>query len=173
MSSFEESVEELFPGALPSEEFLDQVEASVGPMGFTPERTLSLVSVCRDELTSRFTTRIDQRWGTAFTLAGLGGVPALGRTGWQAALAHIPAKTGERGCVLVFGFPHIGIEVDGTVGFTQRRGQDHPTSTCGALSQIFTDAQSGNLPLHVDVDDYEATTLSLRLVDPRMPPATL
>jgi len=172
MPSFRESLDAHFPGSLPSEEYLDRVARTIEPLGFDTHRTLTLVSICRDELTTTFFDQIEDRWGLAFTLAGLGGIPALGRTGWGAALSHIPDASG-RGCVLVFGFPHIGIERDGEIGVTHRRGQTRPTATCGALSSIHRKALAGELPTTIDTDDYEATKLALRLVDPRVPPASL
>lgn len=172
MSSFEAVLAETFPGALPSSVFLDRVRASVDTLGFTVEHTLPLISVCRDELTSRFAGAIESEWGLAFTLAGLGGVPALGRTGWNAALSHIP-DDGGRGAVIVFGFPHIGIESDGAIGVTLRQNQIEPTPTCGALAAIFDMVGRHALPTEVDVDDYEATRLALRLVDPLHPPRSL
>ena len=173
MSDFHDTVERVFPGAVPMADFLADLKATIEPLGFTDDRTLPLVSICRDELTTAFFDLIQQDWGPAFTLAGLGGVPALGRTGWAAALSHVPDVDG-RGGVLVFGFPHIGIEADGTVGTTIRSGQDQPTSTCGAVSSIWQAAQDGTLPTEVDFDDFEATRLALRIVDPtRTPPPTL
>lgn len=172
MSSFEQALEAFFPGSLPSAEYLNRVRATVDGIGFVPERTLPLVSICRDELTTTFFDQIEGHWGLAFTLAGLGGVPALGRTGWRAALSHIPDDAG-RGCVLVFGFPHIGIETDGEIGVTLRRGQQGRTPTCGALDSIYRLARAGELPTQIDTDDYEATKLALRLVDPSHPPRSL
>lgn len=165
-------IQRVFPGAVPTATYLGDVLRRIEDLGFTRDRTLPLVSICRDELTTGFFAHVQSIWGPAFTLAGLGGVPALGRTGWGAAFSHIPDNAG-RGAVLVFGFPHIGLEADGSVGVTLRRGQDDPTSTCGALASIFARSQSGALPTEIDVDDYEATRLALRLVDPVNPPETL
>ena len=172
MSTFEDALTETFPGALPSSEYLERVRVAVESIGITPENTLPLISLCRDELTSRFAEDIQDKWGLAFTLAGLGGVPALGRTGWAAAISHIPDAEG-RGAVLVFGFPHIGIENDGSIGVTLRQNQSHTTPTCGALVAMFEAVRAGTLPENIDVDDYEATKLALRLVDPRHPPRSL
>ena len=171
-STFHDAVERAFPGAVKMDEYLAHLRGTIEPLGFLPERTLPLVSICRDELTTPFFERIERDWGPAFTLAGLGGVPALGRTGWQAALSHVPSE-GERGCMLVFGFPHIGIEADGSIGVTVRRGQERTTDTCGALSAILRMARAGALPGEIDLDDFEATRLALRLIDPAEPPASL
>ena len=172
MSIFDTALQTTFPGAGPSDEYLATVRTTIEDLGYTRERTLPLVSICRDELTTDFFAAIQEIWGPAFTLAGLGGVPALGRTGWDAAFSHIPNDNG-RGAVLVLGFPHIGIEDDGAIGVTLRPGQTTPTSTCGALSSIQQRASDGTLPTEVDVEDYEATKLALRLVDPDKPPSSL
>lgn len=161
-----------FPGSMPVSDYLDKLRATIEPHGFVPSTTLPLISICRDELTTSFFAKIQDQWGPAFTLAGLGGVPALGTTGWGAAFSHIPNNHG-RGQVLVLGFPHIGIEDDGAIGVTLREGQDVATSTCGALVSIFNRAQAGELPTEVDLDDFEATKLALRLVDPASPPSSL
>ena len=90
MSGFDDTLERHFPGAVPSGVFLNQVWTSTEELGFKVGNTLPLISICRDELTTDFFARIQAIWGPAFTLAGLGGVPALGRTGWGAAFSHIP-----------------------------------------------------------------------------------
>ena len=172
MSGFDDTLERHFPGAVPSGVFLNQVWTSTEELGFKVGNTLPLISICRDELTTDFFARIQAIWGPAFTLAGLGGVPALGRTGWGAAFSHIPDDAG-RGLVLVLGFPHIGIEDDGSVGVTLRPGQSVATNTCGALAAIHQRSAEGTLPTEIDLDDYEATRLALRLVDPADPPVSL
>ena len=172
MSAFDDQLARSFPGSLPASAYLTQLRETIEPLGFTPDRTLPLISICRDELTTDFFASIQEEWGPAFTLAGLGGIPALGRTGWGAAFSHIPDSEG-RGAVLVLGFPHIGIETDGAVGVTLREGQTAPTATCGALNAIYEHARHGTLPTEVDPDDFEETRLALRLVDPSVPPASL
>lgn len=71
--------------------------------------------------------------------------------------------------MFAIGLPHIGIEADGTIGVTVRRGQMSPTATCGALASIFDLAQAGQLPTEIDFDDFEATRLAIRLVDRLLP----
>ncbi len=172
MNTFDQAINQHFSRSVTSTAFLDRIGSWAYGRNIAPDRTLPLVSICRDELTSSLFEEIQLRWGVAFTLAGLGGVPALGTTGWNAAFSHIPDDSG-RGAVLVFGFPHIGIEQDGSVGVTIREGQSRPTSTCGALASIFRASQSGTLPASIDIEDYEASKLALRLVDPVDPPKTL
>ena len=124
-----------FPGALPIPEFLDEVSAELAPKGFTLEHTFAVVSTCRDELTIPLMRAVTDRLDLAFYLGALGGVPSLGRTGWNAALSHVPTHAG-RGHLVVLGMTHIGFGPDGTPGESRRRHQDHATPTCGALMSI-------------------------------------
>ncbi|MCB1269950.1 MAG: hypothetical protein M9942_07145 [Microthrixaceae bacterium] len=121
--------------AMPQSEFLDDIDARLEARGFTPESTLAAVSICRDELTQHLIADVTRRWGPTFALGGLGGIPALGRTGWGACLAHVP-DTMDRGRLLVVGATHIGIGPDGSPGHNLRPGQGAPTPTCGALSAL-------------------------------------
>ena len=141
MTPFEQSLADCFPGALPSAEYLERTRATLEPFGFDRERTLTLVSICRDELTTVFFDQIEEDWGLAFTLAGLGGIPALGTTGWRAALSHVPDGDG-RGCLLVFGFPHIGIEEDGTFA-----------ADCFAHQQLLATSAEGPDGLELEIAD--------------------
>lgn len=122
-------------GAVPLSRYLDDIEQALLPYDFEPANTLAAVSICRDELTQHVMSDVTGRWGATFALGGLGGIPALGRTGWGACLAHVPERSG-RGRLLVIGAPHVGVTPDGELGQNLRRGQDHPTPTCGALSSI-------------------------------------
>ncbi|MFM7062451.1 MAG: hypothetical protein ACKO04_03000 [Actinomycetes bacterium] len=124
-----------FPGAVPIPEFLDGVARELAPRGFTEERTFAVVSTCRDELTIPLMRAVTDRLDLAFYLGALGGVPSLGRTGWNAALSHVPVD-GGRGHLVVLGMTHIGFGPDGTPGQSLRRHQDRPTPTCGALMSI-------------------------------------
>ena len=126
---------EAFPGARPIPEFLDEVSAELAPRGFTLDRTFAVVSTCRDELTIPLMRAVTDRLDLAFYLGALGGVPSLGRTGWNAALSHVPVD-GGRGHLVVLGMTHIGFGPDGTPGESLRRHQDHATPTCGALMSI-------------------------------------
>jgi hypothetical protein len=114
-----------FPGAVPIPEFLDNVSAELATRGFTLEHTFAMVSTCRDELTVPLMRAVTERLDLAFNLGALGGVPSLGRTGWNAALSHVPMHEG-RGHVVVLGMTHIGFGPDGTPGESLRRHQDHP-----------------------------------------------
>ena len=154
---------EQFPGARPVTAYLDQVNAATGALGIRRESTFAAVSICRDELTQHVADDVAERWNRPFALGGLGALPSLGRTGWQACLSHVP-DAGGRGSLVVFGLPHIGIDPDGRLGQSLRANQDRPTPTCGAMAAMLQAARVGEPPLPPGLDDHEAQRLR-RLVD--------
>lgn len=148
-----------FPDAVPVGTYLDRVATALDPFDFRPDDTFAAVSICRDELTQRLIEDVAQRWHRPFALGGLGGLPSLGRTGWQACLSHVPDAAG-RGHLLVFGMPHIGMDPDGGLGQSLRRQQAQPTSTCGAIASLLATLKHGapeSLP--PGLDDREAQRL--------------
>lgn len=152
-----------FPDAVPVGTYLDRVATALDPFDFRPEATFAAVSICRDELTQHLIEQVAERWHRPFALGGLGALPSLGRTGWQACLSHVPDTSG-RGHLLVFGTPHIGMDQEGTLGQSLRRHQDRPTSTCGAIVSLLEMVRSGSTDsLPPGLDDHEAHRL-LRLV---------
>ena len=155
---YRRTLREEFPEAVPVGTYLDRVSAALDPLDFVPERTFAAVSVCRDELTEHFTEHVADRWNRPFMLGGLGAVPSLGRTGWQAALSHVPHQ-GGRGHLIVFGLPHVGIDPEGRVGQSLRRHQDRPTPTCGAMVATLRALQEGVEPPTPGLDDHEADRL--------------
>lgn len=152
-----------FPDALGIEAFLDRIEALLGPRDFLADRTLAMVSTCRDELTHPLTRAVTDRVGLAFNLGALGGVPSLGRTGWQAALSHVPDH-GGRGHIVVLGMTHIGFGPDGTIGESLRRHQERPTATCGALMSILRDGDDDDLPGALDDNEKDRLKRLMRAV---------
>lgn len=157
------------PGSLsaaaPQTQYLDDVSLRLRAWGFTDESTLAAVSICRDELTQHLMTAVTERWGPTFALGGLGGLPSLGRTGWEACLAHVP-DTVERGKLVVIAATHIGLGAPGVPGHNLRRNQGAPTATCGALSALLATWAEPSDPDRQDsgLADHEARQLR-RLVE--------
>jgi len=152
-----------FPDAMPVGTYLDRVATVLDPYDFRPDATFAAVSICRDELTQQLIELVAQRWHRPFALGGLGGLPSLGRTGWRACLSHVPDTT-DRGRLLVFGMPHVGMDTSGAVGQSARRNQEHPTSTCGAIVSLLDLVRRGEADsLPPGLDDHEAQRL-LRFV---------
>lgn len=145
----------LLDGSVPVEEHLDALLDRLGGHGISAEHTLVALSTCRDELVAELARAVDVRWGHPFTVGGLGGIPAIGHTGWRTALSHVPAH-GGRGAALVIGTSHIGVAPDGSIGATLRVGQDQVSATCGALVAV-------NDAMHADgecpFDDHEMQVL--------------
>ena len=158
-----EALHSAFPEAVSSEQYLARVARLVSPLGFAREHSFAAVSVCRDELTQSFPDLVARRWDQPFSLGGLGALPSLGRTGWRAALSHVPLDD-DRGHLIVFGLPHIGIDPEGNIGQSLRRHQLEPTPTCGAMAALLTSLRNGFEPLTPGLDDNEAERLQ-RIVD--------
>ncbi len=155
--TYRTTLESDFPGAVSYERYLARVEKAVLPLGFDREHTFAAVSICRDELAQPFMQAVSRRWDHPFHLGGLGAVPSLGRTGWRAALAHVPDDS--RGRLIVFGLPHIGIDPDGAIGDSLRRHQHRVTSTCGALTALLDSLSQPVEPPTPGLDDHEADRL--------------
>lgn len=158
-----EALNKAFPQAMSSEQYLARVAKVVAPLGFAREHSFAAVSVCRDELTQSFPELVAKRWDQPFNLGGLGALPSLGRTGWRAALSHVPLDH-DRGHLIVFGMPHIGIDPEGNIGQSMRRHQFEPTATCGAMAALLASLRNGFEPLTPGLNDNEAERLR-RFVD--------
>lgn len=152
-----------FPDAVSYERYLAKVDSVVAPLGFDREHSFAAVSLCRDELTQSLLGAVARRWEQPFSLGGLGALPSLGRTGWRAALSHVPHDEG-RGHLIVFGMPHLGIDPDGRIGQSLRRHQSEVTPTCGAMAALLGSLHHGFEPLPPGLDDHEAERLR-RIVD--------
>lgn len=161
--TYRDTLASTFPSAVPVQDYLTRVDSVVAPLGFTRDRTFAAVSVCRDEMTQGLVGAVGLRWDPPFSLGGLGALPSLGRTGWRAALSHVPNSHG-RGCLLVFGMPHIGIDPDGVIGQSLRPFQTGPTPTCGAMNALLDSLRGGSDPLPPGLHDDEADRLR-RFVD--------
>ncbi len=141
---------------------LDWTRDVLSPYGFTPDLSLPLVSVCRDELMFAFVDTVTSRWGHCFDLSSLAGLPLLGRTGLAAALGHAP-DVGGRHRLVVLAFPHIGVDDQGGVGTVHRPGVPGITTACGAVDvarQALLDGVSGVV---LDPHDVEESLLVQRL----------
>ena len=132
------------------------------PYGFHSASTLPLVSVCRDELMFSFVDAVTARWGHAFDLSSLAGLPLLGRTGVAAALGHAPDERGHHRLV-VLAFPHIGVDADGCVGVVHRPGVPGTTAACGAVAVAASALADGVSGVVLDRHDIEESLLVGRL----------
>jgi hypothetical protein len=143
-------------------DFVTWSEWALARVGFRPSNCLALVDVCRDELMSGFDDAVSRVWGRPFDIGSLAGLVFLGRTGVQAALSHVPGEDGRHRFV-VFCFPHIGLDSDGTIGRVQRRGMSRASAACGALVAFRSQLEGGPRDFALDVDDVEQSLLRMRL----------
>lgn len=148
-----------FPGATSFANYLARVDKVTAPLGFDRANSFAAVSLCRDELAQSFIAEVERRWEQPFNLGGLGALPSLGRTGWDACLSHVPHEN-SRGHLIVFGMPHIGLDPEGNLGQTLRRHQSTVTYTCGAMTDLLHSLTEGVTPPPEGLDDREAERLN-------------
>lgn len=87
------------------------------------------MSLCSDEINADFVKAVQQYYGPAFILGGLGGVPFVGVSGMGAAVSHIP----DQGKFLIVVASHVGYSpVMNTLGKVRREGRDNLSGACGA-----------------------------------------
>lgn len=128
--SWAEALRERFPSALTWPELVERSHRYLQSRGFTPENTLFANSLCRDEVNQKSVAEFVSIWGENFDLAGLGGYPSAGITGFSAFHHHVPEDDGR--LLILFG-PHVGLGRNGTWGKVERFGQSDESSDCGAL----------------------------------------
>jgi len=137
------SVQEHFPGAIPSTALHLRTKSIIGDMGLTPENTIFGTSICSDEINNmkgRMADTMKDYWGEVFPLGGIGGCAFVGKTGFGAFSAHVPT---DGNIVILFG-PHVGVSASGELGKYLRNGQPDPSSACGAVLAAYGQCQAGD-----------------------------
>ena len=120
-----------FPGSRSSAAVDTSVGKALAARGYTKDNTLFGMSVCSDEVNfvpGEICDLMKKRWGEAFSLGGLAGVPFAGKAGLGAYAHHVP----DEGKLFIMFAPHVGIGVDGKVGALERDGIASTSSACGA-----------------------------------------
>ena len=110
--SYCNNMNELFPGAIDEEKFIESMSRVVMARGFNPKTSINLVSTCRDEICRPFADKLDSLWGESFNIASLGGFVFCGKTGFGAGMAHSPQVEGKERYVFWVA-PHIAFGNDG------------------------------------------------------------
>ncbi len=154
---------ELFPGAIPVEEYVRRTYDACAPHGLVSGATLAMVGLCRDELSDALAEPIRAAWGSPFRMGGLAGMLFLGQAGLRAGEGHAPDADGRRRYV-VYLMPHIGVDDEGRAGYIHRPGQGAATTACGALMGFRGQLASGSVPDGIDPHDPEMSLLRQRLV---------
>ena len=144
--------------SLTVEDFATFTQSVLAPHGFALGNALAVVGVCRDELMFPVEEALHAAWGPAFDMSALGAMVFLGRSGLSAAAGHAPGLDGRRRFVHVV-MPHIGLDVDGAVGYVRRDGQREPSTACGALVALCREFAAGDMATELDADDLEMSLL--------------
>jgi hypothetical protein len=128
------------------------VETFLATYGIPPAKILLGNSVCSDDLNNiQYPPSAKDMLGP-FNLGGLNGFPFTGRTGMGAFSHHYP----DRGVMLIFYGPHIGISNNGDVGYIRRPGQTRLTTCCGAAQAALEKLEAYEIPQRVPVEpDYQ------------------
>lgn len=163
VEDFNSSLGSYFPGSIANDDIvLKRLVPALKKRGFTRGNTLLGSSLCSDEINDSASSRsllrtIDGAFGAGngrldgkilpatptgiFSLGGLGGVPAVGTTGFGAFFSHCPTDDGK--VLIVYG-PHVGISDGGTVGKVERLGQlRRGSASCGAALGAYRALTSG------------------------------
>lgn len=138
-------------------------------LGFTRENTLFANSTCRDELMHASVVHFAEMWGENFDLAGLGGYPSAGITGFCACASHVP----DGGNFLILYGSHVGISETGAFGVARRPGIGRDTRSCGAvlalLEKLVQDRHYAPAPDPLDAEqaalESELTPLADRILE--------
>ena len=150
------------------DDFMTWSEWALARVGFRPSNCLPVVAVCRDELMADFGRAVTDVWGQPFDAGSLAGLVFMGRTGVQAALGHVPGEDGRHRFV-VFCFPHIGIDEDGTVGASSAAGCTARRPRAGRWRRSGPSCRTASGQLAIDRDDVEQSLLRMRLQDSSRP----
>lgn len=160
--NFKKTLERNFPGAYPSDAFVEYSQFRLHPFGMNQKNSIACVSVCRDEIATPFMNRLHHAWNGVFNFSSLAGMLYLGVTGFQAAHHHAPNTDGRERYVY-FAFPHIAIDENGAFGNCRRTGRQALSQACGALIKILQDRSGGKASLALNPDDVEQSLLTQRL----------
>ena len=100
--SVKSKIEKHFPSVVSISDIPKMLQKTLP--GFTKGNTLLGMSLCSDEINADFVKAVQQYYGPAFILGGLGGVPFVGVSGMGAAVSHIP----DQGKFLIVVASHVG-----------------------------------------------------------------
>eukprot|EP00741_Cyanophora_paradoxa_P005044 tig00000851_g4886.t1 len=173
--AFTQVINELYPEAVPSKDFLRQTQKALLKLGFSKINTLPCVTMCRDEICRPLAIETEDLWcrdeyDGKFVLTSLAGIMSSGRTAVKAAVSHAPMMDGFERYVFM-SFPHIAIDYRGRVGSVARVGRREKSHACGALIGLEEAFAAGKLRTRPELDegDLEMSNLMQQFFD-IMPP---
>lgn len=134
MERFHELITQVFPGAVPEDEFVPAVMAQSLREGFKGSDTIFGDCTCRDENQRKIIRSFAEFYGEDFQLGALAALPGVGIVGTGAYVHHSPD---EKKLAVLF-LPHIGYDAEHGVGAVYRPGQSKHSTSCGALVGFLT-----------------------------------
>jgi hypothetical protein len=151
------TVRQTYPSASLADDWGTYTANFITGQGYLPSNTLYAVGICSDDVDAfavagnigQFPTTMNPFLGP-FNSGGLAGYPFVGSVGLNAFASHITYATS--GSLLITSTPHIGITIDGQVGYQYRLGQDPapaaPSTNCGAVHGVvgWISTSGGNPP---------------------------
>ena len=122
-----DAIDESFPGAQKNRDLVRNIKSALNMYGYG-KNSLVATSLCADEVNRVLEQDLGKAFDYNFSMGGLAGFPFGGITSFGAMASHIPDGGS---CLVVFG-PHVGVDSDGKVGTTQRRGRENGGACCGS-----------------------------------------
>ena len=107
-----ESLVKNFPRCKTTTDTFKWINNAVLSLGCTSANTLFASSVCVDELNhhpNSLNRCLADFWGGCFYMGGLGGLPFVGKVGFNAYSHHVP----KNGNLFILFAPHVGVAPEG------------------------------------------------------------
>lgn len=144
---------------------VNRVDLALKARGMSCENTHFAHSICPDEVNLQRGSLVEllrERWGEAFALGGIGGVPFAGKTGFRTVSGKVP--DGDN-ILLMFG-PHLSISEAGELGRDSKRCtcSQEAEHSCAALVEAYEQCRQGHCGSDFeDPADLHANWLRARL----------
>ncbi|MCX8070747.1 MAG: hypothetical protein N2738_09615 [Thermodesulfovibrionales bacterium] len=156
------SINNYFPLIFTEQEFVKITKSLLQPLGFTKDNSIAIVCICRDEICQTFFQVVNEDWGLAFNMSGLGGMFIGGKMALTAAINHAPL-TSDRQRYIFYAMSHIGIGINGELGLCSRRGIAKSTA-CGALINFHREITNKKISYLFEQDNVEMSMLKQKLL---------
>ena len=139
-TAYTETVKITYPNAVFAETFGTYTTNFIAEQGYSSDNIIYAEGICSDDVDGPTFTGVNnigefpESMNTflgPFMSGGLAGYPFVGSVGLGAWASHVT----NTGTLFITSTPHIGITIDGDVGYMYRRGQgDYLSNTCGAVA---------------------------------------
>lgn len=136
-------------------------------LGFDTSHVLYANALCPDEVNRKgpwWDLLLGAQSKMTFNLGGLGGLPAVGKTGFEACASHA-SDTADKAAIFVVCGSHVGVDCNGCVGAVVRERQAKRSSPCcGAACAALQWARSCE-PFLADANDPQMDAVKRVVLD--------